>query len=445
MADSQALMARFLALHPKKIDLSLSRMDTILPALGNPHLKLPPVIHVAGTNGKGSTIAFMRAILEAAGQRVHVYTSPHLVRFHERIRLAGKLVEEEQLFEAFSRCEAANGGAPITVFEITTAAALMLFAETPADVLLLEVGLGGRYDATNVVPRPAASVITPVSLDHMEYLGDSISKIALEKAGIIKRGCPVIIAEQSLEGQAVMEAEAARLRAGPVRIGGQDFAVHEEHGRLVYQDTDGLLDLPLPRLGGRHQHLNAGTAMAALRQVSGPGLFGPGLSGAGLAEKAFTRGMTEVRWPGRLQRLTGHVLKLAPPGAEVWLDGGHNEDGGRVLSSALAEMNDRNPKPLLMIAGMLSTKDSTAFLAAFKGLVGKVFAIGIRGQDAARSPEDVAAQAHKAGLKAETASGLAEALARAGAGGSGEPPRIIITGSLYLAGEVLALDGSMPE
>ncbi len=435
MADSQALMARFLALHPKKIDLSLDRMQSILPALGDPHLRTPPVIHVAGTNGKGSTIAFMRAVLEAAGKHVHVYTSPHLVRFHERIRLAGRLVDEERLVDAFRRCEAANAGRPITVFEITTAAAFLLFAETPADVLLLEVGLGGRYDATNVVPGPAASVITPVSLDHMEYLGDTIPKIALEKAGIVKRGAPVIIADQSLEGQAVIEAEAARVRSGPVRVGGQDFGAHEENGRLVYQDERGLLDLPLPRLPGRHQHLNAATAIAALREVFGDAL----------PDQAFARGMTEVYWPGRLQRLTGHVLKLAPAGADVWLDGGHNEDGGRVLAAALAEMNDRNPRPLFMVAGMLSTKDSTAFFRAFVGLASRVFAIGIRGQEAARSPEDVAAQAALAGLKAEVASGLPEALARIGKAADGTPPRIVIAGSLYLAGEVLAFDGAAPQ
>jgi dihydrofolate synthase / folylpolyglutamate synthase len=435
MADSQALMARFLALHPKKIDLSLDRMESILPALGDPHLNVPPVIHVAGTNGKGSTIAFMRAVLEAAGKRVHVYTSPHLVRFHERIRLAGTLVDEDRLVDAFRRCEEANRGEPITVFEITTAAAFLLYAETPADVLLLEVGLGGRFDATNVIPRPAASVITPVSMDHMEYLGDSIPKIAAEKAGIIKRGAPVIVADQSLEGQAVMEAEAERVRAGPVRIGGQDFATHEENGRLVYQDETGLLDLPLPRLPGRHQHLNAGTAIAALRQVFGDAL----------PEAAFARGMAEVQWPGRLQRLTGHVLKLAPEGADVWLDGGHNEDGGRVLAAALAEMNERNPRPLFMVAGMLSTKDSTAFFRSFAGLATQVLAIGIRGQEAARSPEDVAAQAARAGLRADVASGLPEALARIGSAAGGAPPRIIIAGSLYLAGEVLAFDGAMPQ
>ncbi len=434
MADSQTLMARFLALHPKKIDLSLSRMESILPALGDPHLRTPPVIHVAGTNGKGSTIAFMRAILEAAGKRVHVYTSPHLVRFHERIRLAGRLVDEDLLAEAFRRCEEANGGRPITVFEITTAAAFLLFAETPADVLLLEVGLGGRYDATNVVPRPLASVITPVSLDHMEYLGDTIPKIALEKAGIVKRGAPVVIAEQSLEGQAVVEAEAARVGSGPVVVGGQDFRAFEENGRLVFQDENGLLDLPPPRLGGRHQHLNAGTAIAALRHVYG----------AALPDSAYARGMAEVVWPGRLQRLTGHVLKLAPEGADVWLDGGHNEDGGRVLAAALAEMNERNPRPLFMVAGMLSTKDSTAFFRSFAGLAARVYAIGIRGQDAARTPEDVAAQAAAAGLAAETVSGLPEALARIGVAAGNRTPRIIVCGSLYLAGEVLALDGAAP-
>jgi dihydrofolate synthase / folylpolyglutamate synthase len=434
MAASAAMMARFLALHPKKIDLSLDRMEQILPKLGDPHRRLPPTIHVAGTNGKGSTIAFMRAMLEAAGKTVHVYTSPHLVRFHERIRLAGELVDEETLVAAFQRCEDANGGAPITVFEMTTAAALLLFAETPADYLLLEVGLGGRFDATNVIHRPIASVITPVSLDHMEYLGDSVSKIAAEKAGILKRGCPAILADQSAEGRAVLEDEARRLRAGSVVIGGQDFQTYEENGRLVYQDTQGLLDLPLPRLPGRHQHLNAGTAIATLRQVMGEEM----------TQDRIARGLTHVDWPARLQRLTGNVLKLSPKGSEVWLDGGHNSDGGRVLSAAMAEMEEKNPRPLVMIAGMLSTKDSTAFLACFAGLSHQLYAIGISGQDAARTPQDVADRAKTAGLKAESAMSLAEALARINDKVWGIPPRILITGSLYLAGEVLAFDGTMP-
>jgi dihydrofolate synthase / folylpolyglutamate synthase len=435
MADSTALMARFLALHPKKIDLSLDRMHRILPRLGHPERRLPPVIHVAGTNGKGSTIAFMRAMLEAAGKRVHVYTSPHLVRFHERIRLAGVLVGEDRLVEAFRACEAANGDEPITVFEITTAAALQLFAETPADALLLEVGLGGRYDATNVVERPAAAVVTPVSLDHMEYLGDTVAKIAWEKAGILKRGAPAVFAEQSAEGVMVLEREAERVRAAPAIVGGQDFRAYEENGRLIFQDLDGLLDLPLPRLGGRHQHVNAGAAIAALKAAFGDAV----------GEEAIAQGLLKVEWPGRLQRLAGNVLKLAPKGAEVWLDGGHNQDGGRVLAEAMADMEERSPKPLVMIAGMLSTKDSTAFLGAFRGLAHELYAIGITGQDAARSADDVAEQARRAGLKAATAGSLAEALARIGDKVWGVPPRILVTGSLYLAGEVLAFDGAAPR
>ncbi len=435
MADSTALMARFLALHPKKIDLSLGRMERVLPKLGDPQKRLPPTIHVAGTNGKGSTVAFMRAMLEAAGKRVHVYTSPHLVRFHERIRLAGTLVAEERLVEAFSACEEANGGDPITVFEITTAAALHLFAETPADVLLLEVGLGGRYDATNVIERPAASVVTPVSLDHMEYLGDTIGKIAGEKAGILKRGSPAVFAEQSAEGMAVLEAEARRVRSGAVSVGGQDFRSYEENGRLIFQDLDGLMDLPLPRLGGRHQHVNAGTAIAALKAAFGEAI-GP---------EAIAKGLTTVEWPGRLQALTGNVLKLAPKGAEVWLDGGHNQDGGRVLAEAMADMEERASKPLVMIVGMLSTKDATAFLGAFRGLAQELHAINITGQDAARSADDVAEQARRAGLKASPAGSLAEALARIGDKVWGVPPRILITGSLYVAGEVLAFDGTLPR
>ncbi len=434
MADSTMLMARFLALHPKKIDLSLSRMEQILPKLGNPQRRLPTTIHVAGTNGKGSTIAFMRAILEAAGKRVHVYTSPHLVRFHERIRLAGKLVDEDTLVAAFTRCEEANGGAPITVFEMTTVAALLLFAETPADVLLLEVGLGGRFDATNVIESPAASVITPVSLDHMEYLGDTIPKIAAEKAGILKRGTLAIFAEQSAEGLAVLDREARRKRTGAVLVGGQDFRSYEDAGRLVFQDTEGMIDLPLPRLGGRHQHLNAATAIATLKAVFGDTI----------TEDDIAKGLSRVDWPGRLQRLVGTTLKLAPVGAEIWLDGGHNQDGGRVLSAAIAEMGARDPRPLVMIAGMLSTKDSTAFLGCFKGMAKELHAIGIAGQDAARSAEDTADQARKAGLTAISANSLAEALARIGDRPWPKPPRILITGSLYLAGEVLAFDGTMP-
>jgi dihydrofolate synthase/folylpolyglutamate synthase len=438
MSRSQAIMARFLALHPKKIDLSLDRMRRILPRIGDPQRRLPPVIHVAGTNGKGSTVAFLRAMLEASGRGVHVYTSPHLVRFHERIRLGaaggGRLVSEDMLADAFQRCEAANGADPITVFEITTAAALLLFAEHPADVLLLEVGLGGRVDATNVVERPAASVITPVSLDHMEYLGDTIGKIAFEKAGILKAGAPVIAAPQSEEGLAVIEATARAVRAGPLLVGGQDFTSFGERGRLVYQDATALLDLPPPGLVGRHQHLNAGTAIATLRAVFG----------ASFPEAAIARGLENVVWPGRLQRLTGDAATEAPAGAEVWLDGGHNADGGRVLAEAMADLEARDPRPLVMIAGMLATKDSAAFLGHFSGRAESLVAVGIAGQDVARPAAEVAAIAAGVGIPAAGAAGLAQAFAAIRARRWRRPPRILICGSLYLAGEALAFDGSPP-
>jgi len=328
MSSSDALIARFLALHPKTIDLSLGRIERLLGRMGSPHRRLPPTIHVAGTNGKGSTIAFMRAILEAAGLVTHVYTSPHLVRFHERIRLGqpggGRFVEEERLVEALRACETANGSDPITVFEITTAAALLLFAEIPADALLLEVGLGGRCDATNVIDDPAAAVVTSIGYDHAEYLGDTLERIAGEKAGIFKRGCPAVIAPQDYEAaDTVLRERAEGAGATPIRVGAQDFSVHEESGRLVYQDEDALLDLPRPRLPGRHQFTNAGTAIAALRAA--------GFSR--LPPDAFERGLSGADWPGRLQRITkGRLPALMPPGTELWLDGGHNPDGGRVLT-----------------------------------------------------------------------------------------------------------------
>src|SRR3954468_17617026 len=322
MESSDALIARFLALHPKRIDLSLGRIERLLAALGHPERKLPPVIHVAGTNGKGSTVAFMRAMLEAAGKRVHVYTSPHLVRFNERLRIGapggGQLVSDEALAAALAECERANGDEPITVFEIETAAAFLLFSRAPADVTLLEVGLGGRLDATNVIDKPIACAITPISMDHLEFLGDTVEKIADEKAAILKRGVPAAIAPQSDSVLAVIE-DVARRRRAPLRVAGEHWNVHGEHGRLVYQDDDGLLDLPLPKLGGRHQIENAGTAIAALRAA-----------GLGLPLSAFETGIAKAEWPARMQRLTQGKLKaLTPPESELWLGGGPHRDGGR--------------------------------------------------------------------------------------------------------------------
>src|SRR5215475_9688948 len=319
-----SIVARLLALHPKRIDLSLDRMWRLLAALGHPERQLPPVIHVAGTNGKGSTVAFMRAILEAGGLRVHVYTSPHLVRFNERFRLGqtggGALVTDEALAAALSECEAANGTEPITVFEIETAAAFVLFSRHPADLLLLEVGLGGRLDATNVVERPLVDVITPVSMDHIDFLGNTLEAIATEKAAIFKQDVPAVVALQSEGALAVIKRKGAELGA-PLHVMGEEWIVSEERGRLVYQDQDGLLDLPAPRLFGRHQFANAGTAIAALR-----------VADLRLSARAFEQGIVKAEWPARMQRLTsGRLPALAPEGSELWLDGGHNVDGGRTI------------------------------------------------------------------------------------------------------------------
>ena len=433
MTGSDLILERMLALHPLKIDLSLGRLEALLARLGDPQLHLPPVIHVAGTNGKGSTVAFMRAVLEAAGRKVHVYTSPHLVRFHERIRLAGRLVDEARLAAALQECERVNAGAPITLFEMTTAVAFKLFSETPADVLLLEVGLGGRFDATNVVPNPALCVITPVSIDHPEFLGSTLAGIAFEKAGIIKPRIPVVVAAQEDEACAVLERQAEKLRA-PIAIGAQDFTGREERGRLVYQDETGLLDLPLPRLAGRHQIQNAATAIAALRQ------FDPGLP-----DSAFEAGMLRVDWPARLQRLTsGPLVALAPQGADVWLDGGHNVAGGRVLGEAMADLEAQAPRPLVIICGTLATKDTAGFLSAFRGLARQVFAVPIPGEHAGRAPQEVAEAAGRAGLSADCARSVAEALALIAAQTWDRPPRILIAGSLYLAGQVLEQNGAPP-
>jgi dihydrofolate synthase/folylpolyglutamate synthase len=426
-----AILTRFAPLHPKKIDLSLGRIERLLVDLGAPQKKLPPVVHVAGTNGKGSTIAFMRAALEAAGKRVHVYTSPHLVRFNERIRLAGRLVDDERLAGAFDRCESVNDGQPITVFEITTAAAFLLFAETPADYLLLEVGLGGRYDATNVVEKPAATVITPISIDHQEFLGETIDKIAFEKAGILKRGAPGIIAEQEGLALEVIEREASAVGA-PLMIGARDFSIREENGRLVYEDEMGLLDLPLPRLQGRHQHGNAASAIATLRAL-----------GNLMTPRLIERGLSEAEWPARLQRLrNGPLVALAPSRAELWLDGGHNEGGGRVLAAAMADFEDQAPRPLVMICGTLATKDTAGFLRHFKGLAQELLAVPILGEHAARSAEEVAKIASSIGIEAAALPNVEAALRFLAARTWPAPPRILVTGSLYLAGAVLAANGT---
>jgi len=438
MTPIDSILARLLALHPKRIDLSLERIERLLAALGSPEKKLPPVLHVAGTNGKGSTVAFLRAILEASGKRVHTYTSPHLVRFNERFRLAGApegvLVGDEELGAALEECERANAGAAITVFEITTAAAFLLFSRHPADVVLMEVGLGGRLDATNVIEHPLGAVITPISVDHVDFLGDSLEKIAAEKAGILKRNAPAIVAAQPRDALAVIERQAARLSA-PLKIAGEDWTATEERGRLVYQDDAGLLDLPAPKLYGRHQFENAGLAIAALRAIKP----------LKIAPAAFEAGLTKVDWPARMQRLTqGKLVALAPPGSELWLDGGHNPDGGRAIAAALADLEERVSRPLVLIVGMLATKDCEGFLSNFTGLARRLIAVPVPNAEKGLPAETVADAARAIGLAATSRDNLAEAFDAARKLDLEPPPRILITGSLYLAGEVLRENGTPP-
>ncbi|MPZ36817.1 MAG: bifunctional folylpolyglutamate synthase/dihydrofolate synthase [Rhizobiales bacterium] len=437
MSSIDSIVARLLALHPRLIDLSLDRMWRLLAAMGHPERKLPPVIHVSGTNGKGSTIAFMRAILEAAGLRVHVYTSPHLVRFNERFRLGaageGILVSDDELARVFEECERANADQPITVFEITTAAGLLLFARHPADVLLLEVGLGGRLDATNVVDRPLATVVTPVSFDHADYLGDTVAKIAAEKAGIFKRDVPAIVAAQPREALAAIERAAARA-AAPIRIAGENWTATEERGRLVYSDDAGLLDLPAPRLPGRHQFENAGVAIATLRALPSLGL-----------RPAVFEAVAKAEWPARMQRLSqGRLPGLLPAGSELWLDGGHNADGGRTIANALADLEERVSRPLVLIVGMLASKDASAFLKNFSGLARRLFAVPIPDQLKSIPASDVAEFAWAANIPAQASSDIESALADVGRLGLEPPPRVMITGSLYLAGAVLNANGTPP-
>jgi dihydrofolate synthase/folylpolyglutamate synthase len=433
-----SLLARLSTLHPSQIDLTLERMTRLLAQLDHPERHLPPVIHVAGTNGKGSTIAYLRAILEAAGLRVHVYTSPWLVRINESIRLGkgggGVLVGDDELRDALRHCERVNAGAPVTRFEIETAAALLLFAHHPADVVLLETGLGGRLDATNVVEQPLACVLTPIGLDHMEFLGNDIAAIAAEKAAIIKRGVPVICAEQAPDAMAVIEARAKRMRA-PLHTADENWHVGFERGRLVYQDDRGLLDLPAPRLFGRHQFSNAGLAIATLRAVTS----------LKIDHAAFEQGVVRAEWPARMQRLTsGKLLEAAPRESEIWLDGGHNADGGRVTAAALADLEERVSRPLVVIAGMMANKDVDAFLSHFAGLTRHIIGVSIPDRDNAMPAERLAEAARRLGMRVEVAPDVEAALHSLTRLAYEVPPRILITGSLYLAGHVLAKNGTPP-
>jgi dihydrofolate synthase/folylpolyglutamate synthase len=411
-----------MALHPKVIDLTLDRVHRLLDKLGHPERAIPPVIHIAGTNGKGSTQAMIRAGLEAAGKTVHAYTSPHLARFHERIRLAGHLIDEPALAALLDECVTANGPDPITFFEITTCAAFLAFARTPADWTLLEVGLGGRLDATNVVDRPALTIITPVSLDHQQYLGDTVALIAAEKAGILKRGVPCVVGPQTEEGLAVIEEKAARLGA-PLLAHAQHWHVTEERGRLVYQDETGLMDLPLPNLPGPHQIQNAGAAIAALRHLG----YGP---------DACEAAVTRAHWPARMQRLRHGPLVEAAPQVELWLDGGHNPAGGEALAATLARMPARSTH---LICGMLNTKDIAGYLRPLAARAASLTAVSIPGEKNTLPAEETQAAAAAVGLPAATADSVLDALRAIAL--TDPQARVLICGSLYLAGQVLRENG----
>jgi len=430
VSRTDAILKRLLALHPKLIDLSLVRIERLLGELGHPEEHLPPVIHVAGTNGKGSTVAYLRAFLEASGKKVHVLTSPHLVRFNERIRLAGKLVSSRRLNQALEACETANGGAPITFFEITTAAAFKLFAEVKADYLLLETGMGGTFDASNVVKNPMGVIITPVDYDHQHFLGNTLTEIAGEKAGIFKRGAKAVFGRQRDEGRAVLVRRAARLGITPL-VMGEDFDGRAEDGRLVYQDENGLLDLPPPALLGPHQFDNAALAIAASRH------FGLPVSDADIAT-----GLRSVDWPARLMPLEGTLPRLLPEGSEIWLDGGHNAHGAAALSLALKEINARRPLPMVLIVGMMNTRRPADFLAPFAGMAEKVFGLTIPGEPNAHDGATITSEAKAAGFVAEESRSILNALA--GAAAAGKPLRAVFAGSLYLAGHVLHQNGTPP-
>jgi len=426
-AATDRVLTRLMQLHPKKIDLSLGRIERLLAALGNPQDRLPPVIHVAGTNGKGSTVATMRACLEAAGYRADVYTSPHLVRFRERIRLGGSLIDEDALLDVLEECERANGGEPITFFEITTAAAFLAFARTPADIVLLETGLGGRLDATNVVRRPAVAAITPVSLDHQAFLGDSVAAIAGEKAGILKPGVPAVIGPQPAEAAAAIEARAAAVGA-PLFRWEREWRCDGSGPGMRYSGTHWNLDLPPPSLAGAHQIANAGVALACLEQLCGQ------LPGFSFSEDAIAAGLRRIDWPARLQRLIrGPLGASLPSGWELWLDGGHNPAAGVVLAQAAEAWRGG---PLYLIVGMLNTKDADGFLAPLAPHARALRALTIPGEENAYPASRIAAAARSLGIEADESESVEQAL-RDMLRKEG-PARVLICGSLHLAGIVLA-------
>ena len=432
-ADS--LISELSKIHPKGFDLSLVRITELLEKLGRPQAKIPPCIHVAGTNGKGSTIAFCRAILEAQGYKVHVHTSPHLVNWHERYRLAGELVSDEVLAKAIDRVATANNDEPITVFEILSAVMFVLFSEHPADFCLVEVGLGGRFDATNVIEEPLVSAIAPIAMDHQAYLGDTLEAIAFEKGGIIKDGHPVAIGSQSDSAIEVLEGLATE-RNSQIKIAGQDYDFYQQGVSFVYQDEDGLLDLPLPALAGEHQLSNAALAIASLR-----------LAGIPISADAYENAMRSVYWPGRFERLPkGKITSRLNGHADIWLDGGHNPSAGEALAKSLARLNLQAKRKTLLVCGMINTKDPSGFFRAFNGLDTEVFTVPVTMSDAGIPASELSSMALQASLNAKSFETLADAIEEVSKRLAGENDcRVLFCGSLYLAGEVLELNETPPK
>lgn len=430
-----ALIGELSKIHPKGFDLSLGRISKLLDKLGNPHLRLPPVFHVAGTNGKGSTLAFTRAILEAAGYSVHVHTSPHLVNWNERYRLAGTLVDDDTLAEAMERVIEANGGTAITIFEIMSAVMFVLFSEHEADFSLVEVGLGGRFDATNVVPDPLATAITPISMDHQAYLGDTIEKIAFEKAGIIKKGRPVSIGVQVETVRDVLEG-IAQERNATALISGQDFDFYRDATGFVFQDGDGLLDLPLPKLSGDHQLANAALAIAAVRS-----------SGVEVLDGAYALGMEQVVWPGRLERLPkGSITEQLGGHGNIWIDGGHNPHAGEAIAGELLRRDPNKDSKTLLVCGMINTKEPLGYFLPFAELNAQIITVPVAMSEASVPPQELADVARKAGLEAETADNLDDGIAKAASFVNENPDtQVLFCGSLYMVGEVLDVNGTPPK
>lgn len=438
MTTSKELLAQLRELHPSLIDLSLGRTQRALETLGRPQDRLPAVIHIAGTNGKGSTLAYLNALIEAAGKKSHSFISPHLVSFHERIRLAGKNgspnISEEQLVDVLTRAAAANDGEPITFFEITMVAAFLAYSEHSADYLILETGLGGRFDATNVIEKPTLTIITPISMDHMDFLGASLPEIAFEKAGIMKSGVPCIVGSQPREVLDVLYKRAMELDV-PLSVEGVDFNAYEQLGRLIYEDDARLLALPLPRLVGSHQINNAGVSIAAALH----------LSDLEPTQEQMEQAMQQVSWPARLQlleteKLAGHIT--INPDSEIWLDGGHNRAAAEVLAASMADLEEQLPRPLHIIIGMMQRKDAKEFLQVFEGLCEMVFTVPVPSTAQGWPPVELATIAKQQGLRAIACENVLEALDASGerAGNLGdEPVRILICGSLYLAGHVLEI------